>query len=313
MAPPSIAALHERAQISTRPYWWGGVSSVCGALFFFLATLLQLALLSGTAFAVKNPLLAVQHSGGKNVTIDFPSQKVAYSKWMALDPTLLRTLWEYRVQSANLSIVTSAVITLSFFLLLATVMSLADAFDAHSGHKASKTLLVPSFLFATALVVLDLTFNAGQVTTSAFIYKMWTIDDQTLKSLELSYLMNESRELWMLGMVWFFLAVGMLTSAYLNGRSGMLYSSWTFLSVLISLLAVIGFLSDVARLKWLLSSAALDIALAVLVGFFFLPIWMLWTGIYLLAVRPKDFHEVPVNGDGPPARFVPSAADSAGV
>lgn len=167
-----------------------------------------------------------------------------------LDKDFLRQLWAYRTESADLAVVTSAVTTLSFLLLLAAVrhcagssphslttsscpcdahrqcqcrperavlvsraarhgtaasstpsprlaararrltamlcpdtpsapaglaclacavrlsaqvVALADAFEERSGHKASKTLLVPSFLFASALVVLDLTFYAGQV------------------------------------------------------------------------------------------------------------------------------------------------------
>ncbi|KAJ1636382.1 hypothetical protein T492DRAFT_959484 [Pavlovales sp. CCMP2436] len=250
-------------QVSTRPYWWGGMASVLGGLLFFLACLLNLAFLSGTAFKVKNPLVAFERT---KTGIDATAQAAAYKKYLALDEDLLRQLWEYRAVSANLSIVASAITTLSFFLLLATVMSLADCFDQHSGHKASKTMLVPAFLFAAALVVLDLTFNAGQTTTSAFIYDMWTVDYQTLKALEISYVMTNSREMWMKAVVWVFLGVGMSTAAYLNGRSNMLYSSWTFLSVLIALLRV---------------------------SFFLLPIWMVWTGVYLLNIRDKEFTEGP--------------------
>mmetsp|Transcript_43524 Transcript_43524/g.100702 ORF Transcript_43524/g.100702 Transcript_43524/m.100702 type:complete len:145 (+) Transcript_43524:66-500(+) len=105
--------------------------------------------------------------------------------------------------------------------------------------------------------------------------------------------MTNSREMWMKAVVWVFLGVGMSTAAYLNGRSNMLYSSWTFLSVLIALLSFIGFLAEVGRLKWFLEAAALDIALAVLVSFFLLPIWMVWTGVYLLNIRDKEFTEGP--------------------
>lgn len=133
-----------------------------------------------------------------------------------------------------------------------------------------------------------------------------------LEGLEISYMMTNSREMWMMGMVWFFLMAGMATAAFLNARSNLLYSSWTFLTVLISMLSFIGFLAEVGRLRWFTASAALDIALAVLVSFVFLPIWMAWTGIFLVAIRAKDFTEVPVSGDaanGRPTRSVPSAVD----
>lgn len=85
-----------------------------------------------------------------------------FEKWTALDVQLLRDLWAYRAISSELNIAASALITLSFFLLLAAVMALADAFEVHGGnasHKASKVLLVPCFVFAAALAVLELTFN----------------------------------------------------------------------------------------------------------------------------------------------------------
>ena len=89
----------------------------------------------------------------------------------------------------------------------------------------------------------------------------------------------------------------------------MLYSSWTFLTVVIALLAFIGFLAEVGRLRWFMAAAALDIAIAILVSFFFMPIWLVWTGIYLLSRRAKDFDEVPVSGnDNGAPRAVPSAA-----
>lgn len=157
---------------STRPFWWGGMAAFSAAAFFFLSCLLNLAYLSGTAFPnTKNP---------------FRERKPGtFAKWTELDIGLLRQLWQYRVVSANLNIGASALITLAFFLLLGTIMSLADAFEVHGGqgaHKASKAILVPSFIFAAALAVLDLTFNAGAVTTAAFIYSRFSIDDQTVRA-----------------------------------------------------------------------------------------------------------------------------------
>jgi hypothetical protein len=328
--------------------------AIAGGASFFLSCLLNLAFLSGTAFKTKNPLIKANKT---NFNID--KQMEAYELYTQLDIPLLRELWEYRSVSADLSVAVSAWITLSFFLLLATVMSLADAFEAHTKHTASHTMLIPSFLIATSLVVLDLTFNAGQATTSAFLYEQFAIPDATLQALELSFLMTASRELWTMGMVWFFLLIGMSTAAYLNGRSGMLYSSWTLLSVLIAIMSFIGFIAEIGRLRFFLSAAALDIALAVLVcargargradarapaqlarvshlaaatavcdatrarmdraclqvSFFFMPAWMIWSGVYLLAVTAET-KEVPVgqaNGGGvPPAnsRYRDDAVDA---
>jgi len=107
----------------------------------------------------------------------------SFKKWTSLDPDFLRQLWKYRASVANLHVATDFVLTIAFFLLAGTVSSLSDAFDASGRpHKASKHILLPCFVFAAALMVLDLTFNAGSDTTSAFIAEMWELDDPTVQS-----------------------------------------------------------------------------------------------------------------------------------
>lgn len=215
----------QKAEPSSRPFWWGGVAAFCAAGFAFLSCILNLVYLSGTAFPkTKSPF--------RERTPD------TFKRWSSLEPELLRSLWDYRVVSANLNIGASALITLAFFFLLAAVMALADAFEVHGGpgaHRAAKSLLVPSFIFAAVLAMVDLAFNAGAVTTAAWIYDRFTIDDTQvrpaprrqhgsppaapraarphalcppprrrpaipaqLKSLELSYLLTQSRSYWIL-------------------------------------------------------------------------------------------------------------------
>lgn len=66
-------------------------------------------------------------------------------------------------------------------------------------------------------------------------------------------------------MLWFFFGVGLSTAIYLNARHGMLYKSWNVLTGLIVVLCFVGFLADVARLRWWMISTAIDISLTVLV------------------------------------------------
>lgn len=168
--PPAARSM-QKAEPSSRPFWWGGVAAFCAAGFAFLSCILNLVYLSGTAFPnTKSPFR--ERTQG------------TFKRWSSLEPELLRSLWDYRVVSANLNIGASALITLAFFFLLAAVMALADAFEVHGGpgaHRAAKSLLVPSFIFAAVLAMVDLAFNAGAVTTAAWIYDRFTIDDTQVR------------------------------------------------------------------------------------------------------------------------------------
>lgn len=68
--------------ISPRPHWWGGVAAITGSFTFFLACLLNLAFLSGTAFKTKNPLIAIDPESARqgNLSVSATAQAAAYKK-----------------------------------------------------------------------------------------------------------------------------------------------------------------------------------------------------------------------------------------
>ena len=101
-------------------------------------------------------------------------------------------------------------------------------------------------------------------------------------------MLTQSREIWVMGAVWIFLGVGMTSAAWLNGMGRTLWLGWTLLSLLIAVLCILGFISEVARLRWLVSASGFDIAITVLVNFIFMPIWMTWTGVFLLSARDSE-------------------------
>lgn len=165
---------------SPRPFWWGGVAALLAGFFFFLSCMLNLVLATGRAFPEQLSPLRV-----RGWTAQVPPGVL--EKWRNLDPELLHRLWRYRALSADLDIGASALITLGFVALLASVVTLADAFEVHAGraaHRATRTLFVPCFIFAAALAVLDLVFHAGAVTTAGFIYKYFEIDDTMVRAPE---------------------------------------------------------------------------------------------------------------------------------
>lgn len=163
---------------SPRPYWWGGVAAYAAAFFFVGSCVLNVVLISGTAYPEQLSPFRV-----RTWTTEVPPG--AIEKWINLEPELLERLWNYRKLTANLDVSASFFVTLAFCLLLATIMSLADAFEVQGGrgaHKATKVLLVPCFIFAAALAVIDLTFHAGTVTTAAFVYERFKINDMLVSA-----------------------------------------------------------------------------------------------------------------------------------
>jgi hypothetical protein len=162
---------------SSRPFWWGGTSSLVGACLFILSTLLNLAYLSGKAFVQKSPF--AEQNATANQTMPFDS-------WRELDPTFLRKVWEYRSLAAGVAIASRFLWTIAFFCLLASVYALSAAFDNHGGrttHKASRTLLIPAFAGAAALALVDLTFSAGANTASQWIWQDWLLNDANVRAL----------------------------------------------------------------------------------------------------------------------------------
>jgi len=150
------------------PYWWGAIASFFSALFFFLGFLLSAIRWSGVGNAIPRPKI---------------SEREYFQRWLNLDPDFLRTLWKYRASVADLEIAMDALGTIAFLLLLASVSSLADAFESNGGHKATKTLLVPCFTAAAVLMVVDLTFNAGTTTTAAWMSQRWILDDAAVRRM----------------------------------------------------------------------------------------------------------------------------------
>lgn len=150
------------------PYWWGAMAAFASAVFFFISFILQAVRFSGAASQVKMPSIR---------------SKDQMQRWINLEPDMLRSMWDYRAAVADMELAYDCLLTIGFFSLVLAVGALADAFELKGGgHKASKTVLVPSFIFAAIIMALDLTFNAGTTTASAWIYKSWNLDDATVRT-----------------------------------------------------------------------------------------------------------------------------------
>mmetsp|Transcript_3171 Transcript_3171/g.9246 ORF Transcript_3171/g.9246 Transcript_3171/m.9246 type:complete len:336 (-) Transcript_3171:426-1433(-) len=257
------------------PFWWGSMSAFVSVFFFLLGFLLHLIQYAGVGGTVENPFLTDRES--------------SFKRWTELDPAFLRQLWKYRASVADLHVATDFVLTIAFFLMAGAASSLSEVFDAHGhGHTAARNVFLPCFVFAAAMMVLDLTFNAGADTTAKFIAEMWNLDDATLKGFEVSYILSQSRGVWLFAMEWWFLGFGMVTGAYINSRSKMLSFKWTVCSLLIAVMCVCGFAAEIARLQNWVVASEVDIAVAILVGFVFLPVWLVWVGVHLKSLREED-------------------------
>jgi len=152
------------------PFWWGGMAGFASAFFMVIASILRLA------FYFRSPVSAPSPFQDE----DF------FQDWTSLDHEALAKLWAFRQASAPLEVAMDFIICIALFLVVPLVSALGEAFDMHqSGHKAAKTVLLPCFTFAAVIVVLDLTFNAGAATTSAWIYRDWDLNKKHVSSLTL--------------------------------------------------------------------------------------------------------------------------------
>ncbi|KAJ1622675.1 hypothetical protein T492DRAFT_846130 [Pavlovales sp. CCMP2436] len=121
--------------------------------------------------------------------------------------------------------------------------------------------------------------------------------------MELSFLLTQSREIWVLGiwMLWFCFGMGIFTAGFQNAKHNMLKWGFNVLSGLLTVICFVGFLANVARLQWWRIATNIDIAVVVLVWFLMLPMWLTWIGIYLISQKADPRESAPVAG--PPNDF----------
>jgi len=119
-----------------------------------------------------------------------------------------------------------------------------------------------------------------------------------IKSFEVSYVMTQSRGVWLFAMEWWFMGFGMITACFLNARSKILSVKWTVCSGLIACMSILGFAAEILRLRNWVTASEIDVAVAILVGFILLPVWLVWVGAHLKNLREeaKEFVSIPISG-----------------
>ena len=246
-----------------------------GALLFVISALLYI-----DGIAIEN-----------SARVNAPGGMDAYKQ---LNVTNLQALWAGRRAAQGAILSAEFTGALAWFSLMPPVA----AFTAQlGGSSRSANGIVTSCFNGVALITLvDLTFQAGTISLVDWISSWDIIQGATeqhardggfgaLQSLEIAFMVGQSRTVWLFAMDEMLLTIGLATCAFLvytaRGHSAPFASGFAHLSVVIAFVALVGFIFHVARLfSWRAMMTATAVATG-LVYLVLLPVWLVWLGVQL--------------------------------
>lgn len=161
---------------------------------------------------------------------------------------------------------------------------------------ACSQVMVACFLSAALVNVIDFIFQAGLVSTTDWI-STWPVmqadvDQQhdggfgPLQALEISYVVANSRTVWLFALDDLLLGLGLAMSAHLAFSSRLLSSRWAYVGAVGAVAAFIGFILNVLRVvphSWRTFQNPAAAVTGLLHGVIF-PVWILGLGWLLRGI-----------------------------
>lgn len=249
------------------------IASKCSALLFWLSAIPIVAISLGF----------VGRSYPEGVEVEM-------LKRMNITHEQLVKVWDYRrsIEPAELVSIVSLVGAFSAFVPV--VITITEKLSAYGS--AAKSIMLPSFCVAVFIVLLELVFTAGRV-TSADILAHDRLDEQSLRMLEISTRVNASSWSWLLAFDWVFVGVGMFVAGWMALLSGTFPPGWSFFSIIGSLLCFLHFGFELLRFIAWEEFTALSAIIVIILWILVMPIWLLWGSANIPRasnpIRPSDY------------------------
>ena len=120
-------------------------------------------------------------------------------KLKALDVTYIRSYWHHRRDVKQYEILAQVFIALAWGLQLVPLLYVTSisSYDRGLANAASGF-----FVAGTLIAVLDFLLNAGTIQVLDWI-TTWPLNNQDWRSLEISYMISSSRNIWLLTVDWY--------------------------------------------------------------------------------------------------------------
>lgn len=210
------------------------------------------------------------------------------------DTTCIHKFWDAQRASFPLSLTFDIVEAFGTFLTIPAVFTLCEMYGWH---------FVESKVMATAFAVqlgtnfLEFTVRAGERGVTDWLTgPSWNLHADQLRSITLSYIQQQGQFTWLFAMDELLLGIALLAAAVLglSRRPGLMPAWFSWLSVVIGVIAIINFGLELGRLgAWQTLSLVAGITAAA-VGFILFPIWLIAVGCYLEVYAPSDSRGAPL-------------------
>jgi hypothetical protein len=162
-------------------------------------------------------------------------------------------------------------------------LSLADVFGK---RVATVKIFVPCAIGAATISTWGLLHAAGRSSTANWIYGSWTLSDDSLRALTLTYFVERGSNTWLFALDELLIGIALLTIALAIYKAGQLPRWMAHLCIVAGVLGILNFFLELARFgSWSLLSTISGLVAGV-IGFVLLPIFYLGLGCYL--AEPKN-------------------------
>lgn len=229
-----------------------------------------------------------------------------------LDTCCLRQFWQERSRFAWLSFGFDFAEFVSAFLFITPMLALADVWGRRI---TTNKLMVSAFVTSAGISLLEFLFRSGLVSGTNWLagWSSMTAPSQTnipaVQMLTVSYLVTNSQGAWAFAADDLFLGVGLFSASYLTIKYGQLPRGHAYLGFFVGGLSMLSFILELARFgEWERLAIAASVIYG-LVGFVFLPAWLIYLACFLGHYASADLRANLTDEVGlPPAGTASSAA-----
>ena len=220
--------------------------------------------------------------------------------------TGLKKVWQQRNDANGLLVMGNLLAVLGWFFSIPPVAALAALFDqASSGRVSTSSTMVYSFVFAAALALIQVVSEIGTMQTTEWITSSWGVFKpqpggippggiSVAQALEITYLLVQSRSLWLFAMNDLFLIVALGTAFLLGRKSTKVPPILGYIGLAVCFFCFLDWCFEVTRfVNWRGSTNGV-IVMSIIIKCFLLPAWLVKLGTILRTDLTGDLKKASV-------------------
>ena len=209
----------------------------------------------------------------------------------------IRETWNLRNNANGIIISGHFFSVMGWFFCIPPVSALAAIFDQSGSTGSAGSTIVFAFVFAAALTLVEFVSEIGTSQTTEWITSSWGVlaappsnalanparrgTISAAQSLEMAYLIVQSRSLWLFAMDDIFLAVALGCAAKLTHASKEAPTELGLLAYAVVFFSLLDFIFEVTRFVNWRGSSNLVIVTTLFIDMILLPAWLIRLGVWL--------------------------------